>query len=222
MKKIISIIALAIMIVIPFNVKAAGDLSITHECTTLDASTRTKTCIFYMTTTGDVSLTKFSMNMTLKNLSIKSSANNAPWKTPTITPGEVSGEISKYNVGLQSDTPVKGTKQKIVTIVFEAAQGTTADDECSISYTPCSDETGTYTCGTEVITVEQKKLICKVENGKWYDKNGKEVTETEYNASCVTNPKTGNFLPYTIVGAGIVLIISVFAITRKNNKMYKI
>lgn len=220
MKKIISIIALAIMIVIPFNVKAAGDLSVTQECTK-DEATRTQTCAFYLTTTGDVSLTKFSMNMTLRNLSIKSSANNAPWKTPTITPGEVSGSTSKYTVGLQSDTPVKGTKQKIITIVFELAEGVQAND-CDIKYNICTDETGKFVCGSETVTVEQKKPSCKVENGKWYDKNGKEVTETEYNASCVTNPKTGNFLPYTIVGAGIVLIISVFAITRKNNKMYKI
>lgn len=221
MKKIISIIALAIMIVIPFNVKAAGDLSVTDECTKNEA-TRTETCVFYMTTTGDVSLTTFSFNFTLTNLSIKSSANNTPWKTPTITPGEVSGEISKYTVGLQSDTPVKGTKQKMITIVFELAEGLTEFDKCKIDYEICADDTGKFVCKSETVTVEQKKPSCKIENGKWYDKNGKEVTETEYNASCVTNPKTGNFLPYTIVGAGIVLIISVFAITRKNNKMYKI
>lgn len=47
---------------------------------------------------------------------------------------------------------------------------------------------------------------------------GKTVTVTPP----VSNPKTGNALPYAVIGAGIVIAGAVYYITRKNTKLYKI
>lgn len=38
----------------------------------------------------------------------------------------------------------------------------------------------------------------------------------------VKNPKTGNALPYAVIGAGIVIAGAVYYVTRKNTKLYKI
>ncbi len=221
MKKILGIITLAMLIALPMSVNAG--FSFGDNCTELDPTTRTKTCEFLLNTTGDTSFTKFSMNLELKNLTIKSQVANSPWENLKVTDGQATGEITKHTLTVSSATPVKGTKQKIVTMVFEAKEGTTKDSECYIKYEPCADENGQFTClNQREVTPPTETYKCKNVNGTYYDNNGKVVTETEYNAACVTNPKTGNFLPYVVVGAGIIIAISVFAITRKNNRLYKI
>ena len=61
---------------------------------------------------------------------------------------------------------------------------------------------------------------CKVENNKYYDNNGNEVTKTEYDKLC-GNPKTGNqtFYMYGIATVGIAFVLYMF--TRKIRKFSK-
>ena len=46
--------------------------------------------------------------------------------------------------------------------------------------------------------------------------------ETKTVTPPVKNPKTGNALPYAVIGAGIVIAGAVYYVTRKNTKLYKI
>lgn len=74
---------------------------------------------------------------------------------------------------------------------------------------------------------------CLELNGKYYDDNGKEVTETEYNKACSNyvpdeipsdepNPETGSVIPYIAVGGGLLAIAGVYLYSRKSSKFYKI
>jgi hypothetical protein len=93
---------------------------------------------------------------------------------------------------------------------------------------------------------EMEILICKIENGKYYDKNGKEVTEAEYNKSCnpvckvsngkyydnngkevskdaytkaCGNPKTGINMYYTYGAVTLIAAFGLYMVTRKVKKL---
>ena len=55
------------------------------------------------------------------------------------------------------------------------------------------------------------KLICKIENGKYYGKNGYEVDEKTYNKECsssvVTVPNTSANVSMIILGIGTILVV---------------
>ncbi len=58
---------------------------------------------------------------------------------------------------------------------------------------------------------ENSKLICKIEDGKYYGKNGQEVDEATYNEECsssvVAVPNTSANVPLVILGIGAILVI---------------
>ena len=64
--------------------------------------------------------------------------------------------------------------------------------------------------GTEVTkdkyTEECEKKVCRIEGGKYYDNNGKEVSKDEYYKAC-PNPKTGRNTYYTY---GILTVAGAF------------
>lgn len=64
---------------------------------------------------------------------------------------------------------------------------------------------------------------CKVENDKYYDANGNEVTKAEYEAACTNpeNPQTGAELPILVLVGGALLAGGIYLMTKKN-KMYNI
>lgn len=64
---------------------------------------------------------------------------------------------------------------------------------------------------------------CKVENNKYYDANGNEVTKAEYEAACTNpeNPQTGAELPILVLVGGALLTAGIYLMTKKN-KMYNI
>ena len=89
----------------------------------------------------------------------------------------------------------------------------------------CRIEDGKYynKNGEEVSETEYNKACnpsCKIVDDKYYDNNGKEVTKDEYEKAC-GNPQTGNNVYYTY---GIVTIIAAFGLyiaTRKVKKLSK-
>ena len=64
---------------------------------------------------------------------------------------------------------------------------------------------------------------CTVENNKYYDANGNEVTKAEYEAACTNpeNPQTGAELPILVLVGGALLAGGIYLMTKKN-KMYNI
>lgn len=78
--------------------------------------------------------------------------------------------------------------------------------------------------GSEV-TKEQyseqcEKKVCRIEGGKYYDKDGKEVSKTDYYKAC-PNPKTGNNTYYTY---GIITVIGacvLYMFTKRIKKFSK-
>jgi hypothetical protein len=210
MKKLISLVVFAIMVVLPISVKASG-VSYGISCDVMDETTRTKTCEIYGTSTGSSSVTSFQATLGLTNVSVKTITAAAPWVSSS----------SGTNLVFKSSTAVSGTNFKIATIVFDVAEGTTSESNCKIELNVCSDANGEFTCEEETVTATPT-YSCKVVNGTYYGSDGSVVTEEEYNSACVSNPQTGNFLPYAVIAAGVVLAIAVFTVSRKNNKLYKI
>jgi len=76
---------------------------------------------------------------------------------------------------------------------------------------------------------------CEVIGSNYYDNNGNNVTQAEFEAACGSgtpidpdepdipdSPQTGSVIPYVAVGGGLLAIAGVYFFSRKSNKMYKI
>ena len=109
--------------------------------------------------------------------------------------------------GVTKSTGDANGNNLVATITLDAS-GAASTDTCEIGL---NQET----------TTETPK--CKIENGKYYDNNGNEVTETEYKAACETteNPQTGSFLPYAVIVGGVAVAGLLYFMTKKN-KIYHI
>ena len=59
-------------------------------------------------------------------------------------------------------------------------------------------------------------------DGKYYCKDGNECTEAEYKEQCIENPKSGSFIPYVGIAAGIILIGTSTIMVRKQSKLRKL
>lgn len=209
MKKILGAIALAIMVALPMKVNA--DLSFQFNCEAMDQTTRTKTCEIVGTASGTSTISRFNGTLELRHLTIKTITANSPWTNSS----------NGTNLVFSAPSNVSNQTFKIATIVFDVDEGVTSEDTCYAAFTPCVDENGNFACSSDKIEITPT-YTCKVVNGKYYGKNGNEVTEEVYNSECVSNPQTGSFLPYVVIVSGIALAVTVFTISRKNNKLYKI
>lgn len=228
MKKIIGFIVLAMVVILPMHVDAglAFNETIKTEngipgskdgfyCEVTkrvnpndDKSAATEeTCYIIGRATDGSSISNFTGVLTLQNMTIKSITANGPWVNQS------NGTQLKFT----SSTPVSDSKFTIATIVLDI---NVAGSYCAVQLHPCYDDNGKNECGNKIEITE--KYTCRVVGGKYYGKNGNEVTEAVYNAECVNNPQTGSSMPYIVIIAGIVLAISVFTISRKNTKLYKI
>lgn len=212
MKRVISLIVLAMMIVLPMSVNAALDFSgfkCDDKVTAADGSV-TKTCYIIGKATGGSSISKFTATLTLQNMSIKSITASDPWTDAS----------SGTNLVFNSSKNVSDSTFTIATIVFNVDN---TAEKCAVQLIPCYTEDGSYGCGNTVeVDEKEEKNTCKIVGGKYYGKNGNEVTKEVYEAECVSNPQTGNFVPYIVIVAGIALAVGVFTISRKNTKLYKI
>ncbi len=209
MKRVMSVIVLAMMVILPMSVHAALDFS-GFKCDEKKVETdgtTTKTCYIVGTATGSSSLSEFTGTLTLQNMSVKSI---------TAADGWTNANGTSTNLKFTTTAPKSNSTFTIATIVFTVD---TTKDKCAVQLVPCYTD-GQYTCGNTVTVTESK--TCKVENGKYYGKDGTEVTAEEYQEQCVKNPQTGNFVPYVVIIAGIALAVGVFTISRKNTKLYKI
>lgn len=211
MKRVLSLIVLAMMVILPARVNAALDFSgfkCDDKVTAADGSV-TKTCYIIGKATGGSSISKFTATLTLQNMSIKSITASDPWTDAS----------SGTNLAFNASKNVSDSTFTIATIVFNVDN---TAEKCAVQLIPCYTEDGKYGCGNTVDVKEEKENVCKIVGGKYYGKNGKEVTKEVYEAECVSNPQTGNFVPYIVIIAGISLAVGVFTISRKNTKLYKL
>lgn len=77
--------------------------------------------------------------------------------------------------------------------------------------------------GKEVTEAEYNKScnpVCKVSNGKYYDNNGKEVSKDAYTKAC-GNPKTGINMYYTYGAVIVIAACGLYMATRKVKKLSK-
>lgn len=220
MKRVIGLIILAMMVVLPMSANAKIIFSESvpgvdgkpgskdgFYCDEVDQASKTKTCYIVGRTTEGDSISKFTAQLTLQNMSIKTITANAPW----------TDKSNGTQLSFEASTNVSGDKFTIATIVFDVNN---LAEKCALQFIPCFTENGSYGCSNTIEITE--KYVCRIVDGKYYGKNGNEVTEAVYNAECVNNPQTGNSVPYVVIIAGIVLAVSVFTISRKNTKLYKI
>ena len=209
MKRVLGLIVLAMMVVLPMKVNAALDFSgftCDDKVTAADGSV-TKTCYITGKATNGSSISTFTGTLTLQNMSIKTVTASSPW----------TNESSGTSLRFTSQTPVSSSSFTIATIVFSVDN---TAEKCAVQLIPCYDESGNFGCGNAVEVTEEQ--FCKVVDGTYYGKDGSVVTADVYNAQCVTNPQTGNFVPYVVIIAGIALAVGVFTISRRNTKLYKI
>ncbi len=209
MKKVLSLFVLAMMVILPMKVNAALDFSGFYCDDKVEAAdgTVTKTCYIVGKATNGSSINKFTGTLTLQNMSIKSITASNPW----------TDNSTGTNLDFTASQSVSSSSFTIATIVFTVNNKA---EKCAVQLIPCYTEDGKNGCGNSVQVTEEH--ICKVVDGTYYGEDGSEVTAEEYAAQCVSNPQTGNFVPYIVIIAGIALAVGVFTISRKNTKLYKI
>ncbi len=208
MKKVLSLIILAIMIALPIKANAALDFT-GFRCGDKvyeTDGTVTKTCYIIGKTTNNSTISQFTATLTLENMTLKSINATSPWTNYS----------QGTSLSFKASQSVSGDNFQIATLVFTVNDAT---QKCNVKLVPCYDD-GQITCGDPVTVTES--YTCKVVDGKYYGKNGNIVTESVYNSECVKNPQTGNFVPYVVIIAGLALGIGVFTISRKKNTLYKI
>ena len=208
MKKVISLIVLAIMVMLPMRVNA----SMAFEFIKVAEDDTSLTAEISVTLTGDTTLSQIGGTLTMNHVTL-GSVTMADTNWTNVSTGNSLLFKASQSIGA-------GT-YKIATVVFQKDGTATAEDDCSVDWIPCTDESGSFVCGNSKIEIEDV-YICKIVNGVYYGNDGNVVTEEEYNEECVDNPQTGNFLPYVVIGAGIALAVGAFTVSRKNNKLYKI
>lgn len=209
MKKVMGLIVLAMMILLPVGVNAALDFSgfTCDDRVVADDGSVTKTCYIRGKATDGSSINQFTGTLTLQNMSVKSITASSPW---------TNNNGNSTNLSFSASTSVTNSDFTIATIVLSVNN---LAEKCAVQFIPCYDDNG-FGCRNTVEVTENH--VCKIVDGKYYGKNGTEVTAEVYNAECINNPQTGNFVPYIVIIAGIALAIGVFTISRKNTKLYKI
>ena len=156
----------------------------------------------------------FNATLTLSKSSFKLSTSKSPrrasgWSGSIKDNGDGTISVNLTNAtGVTKSTGDANGNNLVATITLDAS-GATSTDTCEIGLKQ------------ETATTETPK--CKIENGKYYDNSGKEVTEAEYKAACETteNPQTGSFLPYAVIVGGVLVAGALYFMTKKN-KIYHI
>lgn len=208
MKKVIGLIVLAIMVILPMKVNAAYSFEfkeIAEDDTTL-------TTEISVTITGSSTLSQIGGTLNMKHLTLGS---------VTMTDTNWTNISTGTSLLFKASTNMGAGTYKIATVTFNKDGSATATDPCYVNWTPCTNETGSFVCGNTPVEIAET-YVCRVVNGTYYGKNGTVVTEDVYNSECVSNPQTGNFLPYIVIVTGIALAVIVFTVSRRNNKLYKI
>lgn len=233
---VLSILMIFCVLVSPLSVHAAGtgqvfassatiSDSMNLDNTTLDGRTfsitnsGTGTVQVYLGLRVDSgTLNNYQVDLKLGNSNYTFSGGR---RSSSWTPGESGtgftadeNDPSIIHVDLQNTDGVGTGLHQVATITLAVDSSAAVDEECLITLSTPEDP-------EEPTTPENP--TCTIVDGVYYDDNGVVVTEEEYNAACLNpeNPQTGSFLPYAVIGGGIIVAIGLYMFTKKN-KIYHI
>lgn len=99
--------------------------------------------------------------------------------------------------------------------------------ECFACTTPDESKDGKYRDkdGKETDKAGYEKdctNVCRKEDDKYYCKDGQECDKEKYDNECSPNPKSGSFIPYAGIAAGIILIATATIMVKKQSKLRKL
>lgn len=195
---------------------------------------------FYLTchilATTDFEVNHIEGTLVLENVKLESIKTNSDW---------VSNNGLSENVSFTSSTPHSGSFS-VADLVFI---GDNSAEECTASFMPtlAEKETENHVCaivddeyygknGTivteETYFEECCDYVCTVVDDKYYfNSEGESVSYDEFIEDCSTtevietvveNPQTGTNYGYIILPLGIISIIVINKVSKKNSKIYKI
>ncbi len=163
----------------------------------------TATCYASITVDEGDTVNSFKFTATLNNLKYTSVRGMNNWTVEAVDNNTTVDYTVTKAEGLS------GKKEVAVRMTFSVPN---AGEECSIVLSA-------YTPGNEQPTENPK---CQVKDGKYYCENGAECTKEDYDKNCTTsteNPKTGSFMPYAVIIAGVAVASGLYFLTKKN-KIY--
>ena len=226
MKKLFTLLLCISVILMPIKAEAKSQ-KFNYYCDakqSLDDKTFYMTCHINLETDFDIN--HVTGNLILKNVSLQDIRTKSDW---------TNSNGLNTTVDFKSSTSHKGTIE-VADLVFT---GNLADTECEASFEPLVVENNVQTCviidneyygknGTKVTAEkyyeECYKYTCTVvDNTYYYNHEGKSVSYDEFLKDCseVETPATGINYGYIVLPLGIVSIIAITKIAKKNRKIYK-
>ena len=168
----------------------------------------TSTCYVAITVDEGDTISSFKFRATLTNLKYSGVRGMNSWNAEAVD----NGDTVEYTVTKAEG--LSGGKEVAVRMTFNVPN---VGEDCNVTITPISNEqpqpTDTPKCKTDTD---------KEGNTKYYCENGAECTKEEYDQKCTTpteNPKTGSFMPYAVIIAGVAVAGGLYFLTKKN-KIY--
>ena len=168
-----------------------------------NADGSTATCYVSITVDEGDTVDSIKFTATLKNLKYTNVRGANNWTAEAVDNGDT------VDVTVTKAEGISGKKEVAVRMTFSVPN---VGEDCSVVL-------NAYNPGNEQPPETPK---CKVQDGKYYCENGAECTKEEYDAKCTTtteNPKTGSFMPYAVIIAGVAVAGGLYFLTKKN-KIY--
>ncbi len=234
MKKLFLLLFMLGVIVNPINTYATVDFT-GYYCDSkkpLGDGTFYMTCHIAVDSTEDVKQVKGDLILT--NVTLESIKTYDDWESLNGLSSHVEFVSSNGHIGTYT----------VAELLFT---GDLSDEECEASFVPVYEETvdrvcmiidGTYYGENGTIVSEEKyyeeccDYVCTIVDDQYYfDSKGNSVTYEKMIEDCgdtvvseefVENPQTGINYGYIILPIGIISIIVILKIAKKNTKIYKI
>lgn len=233
-KRIIGVVALLMLLVLPFVKVNAGTIGVVASKVTSSGSFSTTNSTYIPETKGFDGGFKLEQTDETLHLFVNAVDADIAGDGKTVINGVINFSNSSYsissikavndnyvvtsNISGNSATFSVTIKKAIskekfarVATVEISNNGATSADECVVTLE--------VSPGEAPVTPK-----CKADekNGVYYDNNGNQVTKEEYDKACTSeNPQTGSAVSYVIIVGGILLAGAAFFMTKKS-KLYNV
>ena len=231
MKKVLLTFVMVLAMIIPMNVFAKSYSFGGYNCEAKVPNgdgTFNMTC--HIVATTDFNVNHIEGTLILKNVTLKSITTSGDWSSLNGLSSNVSFTSSSTHIGSFS----------VADLLFT---GNLSDTECEASFMPTLAEEKKeennvciildneyYGKNGKKVTQEKYYEECcnytctVIDNQYYFNSKGKSVSYNEFLKDCSTteNPKTGINYGYIILPFGIISIIAIIKMAKKNTKIYKI
>lgn len=205
MKKILKFMVLAMVTLIPIKVYASDDFKYMHE-STYDEVTGRQTVKLFINIPKGATLSSKSFNINVNNGIITTVNSTELFKIDDITDGSNEKIINSastnftttYKNNLDGFYTGNGSNVEVAAFTFECADKENIEN-CSATYMP------------------EGGISQTIEAVKTSDDAKKQTTNVD-----AKKIKTGSFVSYVGIGAGLVLIAGAYVISKKSTKLYRI